>query len=124
MLDTIAILDRVSFPQSNIILILIIDLGKKEPFHIESMQTFQFSFIYLINHVLHSPYPPNLILAPLRTLPTDFGITVPWATMSKSPRKFFSLPPGHFIHTVYRALGSKLGVGSRDSESFVNPHPD
>ena len=83
-----------------------------------------FHLFILTHQLLHSPYLPNVILAPLSALPMDFEITMPWALMSKSSRKVSSLPPCNLTYIFYMALGFKLGFGSRDHESFVNLHSD
>lgn len=63
----------------------------------------------LIPSTVASLYPFNLTVAPVRTWPTDFGITVHYSSMSKSPRKLSSLPSGHLPTYVHMAFGYSAG---------------
>ena len=66
------------------------------------------SYQPLYSHIL------PVSLCPVRTLQTDFGITVHWAPMSRNPRKVSS-PPLIILPTlVHLALSPQTGVKPRD----------
>lgn len=78
------------------------------------IQTFTLILSLLI--ILYS-YPCNLTLAPVKTSPKDFGITVPWTPVSKSPKNVSSIP-GHFTYAGSLGPGSLAGSGAKKPCSF------